>query len=157
MSAHLLALPPTSLRTRIAAEGATEVYDPLRRRFVALTPEEYVRQHFTAWLTGHLGYPPSHVANEVSLELNDTRRRCDTLVYDNHAEPLMIVEYKAPTVRIDQQVFDQIVRYNMVLRARYLTVSNGIHHYCCAIDYTSETYHFLPGVPDYHGALARYS
>lgn len=155
MKKPLLSLPPVQLKIALNAEGHPEVYDPLRRRFVALTPEEYVRQHFAAWLTGELHYPASHIANEVSLTLNGTRRRCDTLIYDNHGEPLMIVEYKAPTVTVDQGVFDQIVRYNMVLRARYLTVSNGLRHYCCAIDYTTSSYHFLPGIPNYEGALRR--
>lgn len=135
----------------------TEVFDPLRRKFVALTPEEFVRQHFAAWLVNGLGYPASHIANEVSLELNGTRRRCDTLVYDEKGDPMMIVEYKAPDISIDQKVFDQIVRYNMVFRARYLVVSNGLHHFCCAIDYGRDTYHFLPGIPDYQGALRQYT
>ena len=85
-----------NLRTRQGTNGNTEVYDPLRRRFVALTPEEFVRQHFAAWLAGSLGYPASLMANEVSLTLNNTRRRCDTLVFDTDGKPLMIVEYKAP-------------------------------------------------------------
>lgn len=151
-----LALSAIELKTRIAAAGYTEVYDPLRRRYVALTPEELVRQHFTAWLTEGLGYPASHIANEISLTLNNMRRRCDTLVYDADGNPLMIVEYKAPTINIDQRVFDQIVRYNMVLHARYLVVSNGLRHFCCAIDYANNTYHFLPGIPDYSGALRNY-
>ena len=157
MKGPALSLPPAKLRIELNAAGQPEVYDPLRRRFVALTPEEYVRQHFASWLTEGLGYPASHVANEVSLKLNGTRRRCDTLIYDRHGEPLMIVEYKAPTVAIDQNVFDQIVRYNMVLHARFLTVSNGLRHYCCAIDYNNDSYHFLPGVPDYNGALRQYT
>lgn len=144
-----LSLPQATLRTRPSADGGIEVYDPLRRRYVAMTPEELVRQHFTAWLTGELGYPASHIANEVTLTLNGTRRRCDTLVYDKAGEPLMIVEYKAPTVAVTQAVFDQIVRYNMVLRASYLCVSNGLRHYFCAIDYTDGTYRFLTDVPRY--------
>lgn len=152
-----LSLPPVNLRTRQGTNGNTDVYDPLRRRFVALTPEEFVRQHFAAWLAGSLGYPASLMANEVSLTLNNTRRRCDTLVFDTDGKPLMIVEYKAPNVSINQDVFDQIVRYNMVLHARYLVVSNGIRHYCCVMDYDAGTYHFLPGVPDYRGALRQYS
>lgn len=144
-----LSLPKVTLRTRTSPDGDTEVYDPLRRRYVALTPEELVRQHFAAWLTGELGYPASHIANEVTLTLNGTRRRCDTLVYDQAGQPLMIVEYKAPSVAVTQAVFDQIVRYNMVLRAAYLCVSNGLRHYCCAIDYASGSYRFLSNVPPY--------
>ena len=82
------------------------------------TPEEWVRQHFVAWLTGALGYPASLMANEVGLRLNGTLRRCDTIIYDRSLRPLVVVEYKAPSVTISQRVFDQIARYNLVLRAR---------------------------------------
>lgn len=116
---------------------------------MALTPEEYVRQHFCFWLTGELGYPQSMVSNEVSIKLNDTRRRCDTVVFRPDGSPFMIVEYKAPTVAVTQEVFDQIVRYNMALRSRFLTVSNGLCHYCCEIDYEKDTYRFLPSLPKY--------
>ena len=153
----ILALPSVELKTRTGETGNVEVYDPLRHRFVALTPEEFVRQHFAAWLIDYLNYPASHVANEVSLTLNDTMRRCDTLIFDDCGDPMMIVEYKAPNVTVNQKVFDQIVRYNMVLKARYLVVSNGLRHFCCAIDYASDSYQFLPGIPDYKGALRNYT
>lgn len=141
-----LNLPPLELRLRID-EKILKVFDPLRSKYVALTPEEYVRQHFTAWMTGSLGYPASLMKNEVSLRLNNTRRRCDTVVFRSDGSPVVIVEYKAPTVAITQDVFDQIARYNMVLRSRYLIVSNGLRHYCCEMDYDNETYAFLPNIP----------
>lgn len=144
-----LNLPKADLRIE-ADNGTLKVFDRLRKKYVALTPEEYVRQHFTSWLSNGLHYPEPLMANEASITLNDTRRRCDTVVFNPDGTPMMIVEYKAPTVRITQDVFDQIVRYNMVLRARYLVVSNGINHYCCRIDYEGDTYHFIPKVPDYH-------
>ena len=124
-----------------------KVFDPLRGKYVALTPEEYVRQHFTAWMTDSLGYPASLMDNEVSLRLNDTSRRCDTVVFRPDGTPSVIVEYKAPTVAITQDVFDQIARYNMVLRSHYLVVSNGLRHFCCEMDYEKETYRFLPRIP----------
>lgn len=130
-------------------DNILKVFDPLRAKYVALTPEEYVRQHFTAWLTGNLGYPKSLVSNEVSIKLNNTRRRCDTVVFRSDGSPLMIVEYKAPTVTINQEVFDQIARYNLVLRSRYLVVSNGLNHYCCEMQYDSNSYTFLPEIPEY--------
>ncbi len=130
-----------------------KVFDPLRSKYVALTPEEYVRQHFTAWMTDSLGYPASLMKNEVSLRLNDTRRRCDTVVFRSDGSPVVIVEYKAPTVAITQDVFDQIARYNMVLRSRYLIVSNGLRHYCCEMDYDNETYTFLPNIPMWSSEL----
>ncbi len=144
-----LNLPGADLRLRDTEAGKTEVYDPLRRKYVAMVPEEFVRQHFVNYLIKYLGYPASHVANEVSLTLNTTRRRCDTLVYNAAAQPLMIVEYKAPYVSIDQETFDQIVRYNMVLNAKYLVVSNGLRHFCCRIDYADRCYSFLPQIPSY--------
>lgn len=124
-----------------------KVFDPLRRKYVALTPEEYVRQHFTAWMTDSLGYPASLMNNEVSLKLNDTSRRCDTVVFRSDGTPAVIIEYKAPTVAITQNVFDQIARYNMVLQSRYLIVSNGLQHFCCEMDYENDTYRFLPQIP----------
>lgn len=135
---------------RIKREGDTlRVFDPLRKRYVILTPEENVRQHFVNWLTHYLHYPAGLMGNEISITLNDTKRRCDTVVFSRTGNPLMIIEYKAPNVPVTQDVFDQIVRYNMVLRAKYLVVSNGINHYCCVIDYAANSYHFIPRVPDY--------
>lgn len=131
-------------------DGVTRVYCPLRRRFVALTPEEWVRQQFVAHLTADLGYPSPLLANEVAITLNATSRRCDTVLYSPQGlRPQMIVEYKAPHIRITQKVFDQIVRYNSVLRVPYLIVSNGLTHYCCHIDYTTPRVTFLPTIPPY--------
>lgn len=143
-----LNLPPVDLRFRME-DDILKVFDPLRAKYVAMTPEEYVRQHFTAWLTSSLGYPKSLVSNEVSITLNNTHRRCDTVVFRSDGSPLMIVEYKAPAVAINQEVFDQIARYNIVLRSRYLVVSNGLNHYCCEMHYDSNSYTFLPEIPEY--------
>ena len=126
------------------------IFDPLRGKFVALTPEEWVRSHFTAWLTGSLGYPAALMANEVSLTLNGTARRCDTVLFNREGlTPRMIIEYKAPHIEITQKVFDQIARYNMVLRAPYLVVSNGLRHFCLAVDHSANTARFLPDLPPY--------
>ena len=125
------------------------ILDPIRRQYVALTPEEWVRQHFVHFLTGHKGYPWSLMANEVQLKLNSMSRRCDTVVYDRSLHPRVIIEYKAPTVNITQKVFEQICRYNMVLQVDYLIVSNGLAHYCCRIDYSTRSYSFLEEIPSY--------
>ena len=125
------------------------IFDPVRRKYVALTPEEWVRQHFVNYLITHKGYPKELLANEVPLKLNGTSKRCDSVAYNRFLAPLMIVEYKAPTIEITSAVFDQIVRYNMVLHVRYLAVSNGISHFCCKIDYENLTYSFLEGIPEY--------
>lgn len=145
-----LNLPKIELRTTLEGE-IVKVFDPLRRKYVALTPEEFVRQHFAAWLQSDLGYPSSMMANEVKVELNGTSKRCDTIVYGPDGKPWMIVEYKAPDIKISQSVFDQIVRYNMELMAKYLVVSNGIEHFCCVMDYDSDSYNFIPRIPGYPG------
>ncbi|MDE6267564.1 MAG: type I restriction enzyme HsdR N-terminal domain-containing protein [Muribaculaceae bacterium] len=145
-----LNLPPARLNIRRdERSGEVRVFDRLRRKWIVLTPEEWVRQHFTRMLIDRLGYPEGRMANEVSLTLNGTARRCDTVVFDSRCEPEVIVEYKAPTVPVTQAVFDQIVRYNMVMKARMLIVSNGINHYCCLIDYATHSYRFLPEIPAY--------
>ena len=145
-----LNLPAAQLQCKICDDGVRRVYDALRRKFVALTPEEWVRQHFVAYMTGELGYPAALMGNEVGITLNGTSRRCDTVLFSrNGLVPLMIVEYKAPHIEITQRVFDQIVRYNTVLHARWLVVSNGMRHFCCEIDYEKRGVRFLPNVPRY--------
>ena len=131
-------------------DGKHIIFDPVRRKFVALTPEEWVRQHFVNYLITNKGYPKELLANEVPLKLNGTSKRCDTVAYNRFLTPLMIVEYKAPHIEITSSVFDQIVRSNMVLHVRYLAVSNGISHFCCKIDYENLTYSFLEGIPEYN-------
>lgn len=125
------------------------IMDMLRHKYVELTPEEYVRQRFVLWLVTDMHYPVSLMNNEVGVNVGGVRRRCDTLVFNRDGSHFMIVEYKAPEVRITQEVFDQIARYNMTLRARYLVVSNGLQHYCCSMDYENASYHFIPAIPDY--------
>lgn len=143
-----LNIPLSELRLK-SENGEIKVYDPARDKFVSLTPEEFVRQHFVEWLIRDYGYPRSLIANEAAVKVNDTKKRCDTIVFNRQGDPLMIVEYKAPGVNINQDTFDQIVRYNMALRARYLVVSNGLRHYCCVIDYKNNTYNFIPQIPHY--------
>ncbi len=133
----------------ITKNGRNLIFDSLRRKYVALTPEEWVRQHFVHFLLSCKGYPSALMANEVQVRLNSTRKRCDTVLYRRDLTARMIMEYKAPDVEITQAVFDQITRYNMALNVDYLVVSNGIQHYCCRLDYTDLSYRFLPDVPDY--------
>lgn len=126
-------------------DDTVRVFDPLRRKWLVLTPEEWVRQHFVNYLTACLGYPAARMANEVSLRLNGTLRRCDTIVYTRSLAPACIVEYKRPSVDITRRVFDQIARYNSVLGAPYLIVSNGLRHFCCRFD--GDSYTFLASLP----------
>ncbi len=126
-----------------------EIYDPLRRKYVALTPEEWVRQHFVNWLISDKEYPTSLMANEAGIKLNSLTRRCDTVVYNPYLDPLMIIEYKESNISITQDVFDQVVRYNTVLKVQYIIVSNGVNHYCCKMNYDKQSYDFLTDIPNY--------
>ena len=135
---------------KIANEnGHQTIFDVLRRKYVALTPEEWVRQHFVHYLIEHKGYPQALMANEIQLAIGNKKLRCDSVLYDRLLRPRMIIEYKAPTVSITQKVFDQITIYNMLLHVDYLVVSNGIKHYCCRMDYENQKYLFLEDIPDY--------
>ena len=125
------------------------VFDFLRKRFVALTSEEWVRQQFTHFLVEHKGYPAMFIGNEITLSVGRLSHRCDSVVFNKSAEPVMIIEYKAPTVKITQKVFEQICSYNIALHAPYLTVSNGLQSYCCRIDKEANTYEFLKDIPAY--------
>lgn len=133
----------------ILREGKRMIFDPVRNKFVALTPEEWVRQHFVQYLISEKGFPKERIGNEIAVKLNHTSKRCDTVVYNRFLAPLMIVEYKAPTVTISSAVFGQIARYNMVLQVKYLIVSNGLSHFCCKIDYETQSYAFLQTIPGY--------
>jgi hypothetical protein len=132
--------------------GKREIFDFLRRRYVALTPEEWVRQHFVHFLVEHKGYPKGLLANELELRIGEKRLRCDTVLYDQTLHPRMIIEYKAPDISITQRVFNQISAYNMLLHVDYLVVSNGMKHYCCRMDYARHSYEFLAEIPD-HASL----
>ena len=145
-----LNLPPFEVRLRAASatSGDAEIFDPLRAKWVALTPEELVRQHFVNLLTAHYGYAVHRLAKEVGITLEGTSRRCDTVVYDNSLQPLMIIEYKAPHIPLSQKVLDQVARYNMVLGAKYLVLSNGID--TRAVRLTPPTYEFLTEFPTYN-------
>ncbi|AVM56880.1 hypothetical protein C3V43_03250 [Bacteroides heparinolyticus] len=144
----VLNLPPFDIKIAVK-DGKNTVFDVIRRRYVALTPEEWVRQHFVHFLLEHKGYPQALMANEVQVQLNGTKKRCDTVLYRRDLTARMIVEYKAPDIAITQKVFDQITRYNIVLKVDYLIVTNGLQHYCCRMDYERGSYNFLQDIPDY--------
>jgi len=144
-----LNLPPFEANIK-KMNGMVKILDVLRHKFVALTPEEWVRQHFVHFLIERKGYSPTLMANEVAVTLNGMSRRCDTVVYRQEGlKPLMIVEYKRPDVDITQKVFNQICRYNMVLEVEYLVVSNGLKHYCCKVNLQDGIYTFLKDIPAY--------
>ena len=143
-----LKLPPCSLRIK-EEQGTRLIYDPLRRKYVALTPEEWVRQHFVNYLTGWLGYPPGLIRIEGSFRLNSMLRRADILVHDRAGEPALIVECKAPEVKITQEVFDQVINYNFSYGVGYLVVTNGITHFAGKIDIAGRSFILLDHIPDY--------
>lgn len=143
-----LNLPPYEIKIQ-EKDNKRVIFDVLRRKYVALTPEEWVRQHFIHYLVNHKHYPAGLLANEIELKIGEKRLRCDTVLYDRTLQPRMIIEYKAPTVTLNQKVFDQVFTYNILLRVDYLIISNGMHHICCRIDKENHQYAFLEDIPDY--------
>ena len=131
-------------------DGKNIIFDDLRRRYVNLSPEEWVRQHFIHFLISYKGYPKNLMVNEVTLKLNNMLRRCDTVLYNKDLTPIMIIEYKAPNVKLSQKIFTQISTYNLILKVDYLIVSNGLNHYICKMNYESQSYTFLPDIPNYN-------
>lgn len=125
------------------------IYDALRGRYVRLTPEEWVRQHFIRHLVQDLGYPRALIAVEMAFTYQRMPRRADIVVHDRQGRPLLMVECKAPGVTIGQQTFDQVARYNRVVQAKYLVVTNGHVHYACVLDPARNTYRFLDALPRY--------
>jgi len=141
-----LNLPDYDFRQK-EEEGRYFIFDPYRKKYVALTPEEWVRQNFARYLSEEMGYPASVMMTEVALKLNGMTQRCDILVYGKMGNPLLLVECKAPDVKITGDTFDQAARYNMVLSAPWLLVTNGIQHYCCYVDFTNNKVEFRDKIP----------
>ncbi|MCR5496537.1 MAG: type I restriction enzyme HsdR N-terminal domain-containing protein [Paludibacteraceae bacterium] len=143
-----LNLPKYSFNVKKKSDGFC-IFDRCRNKFVALTPEEWVRQNMVEYLIQVKKFPPARIGNEVTVLINGMRKRSDTVIYDKDMSPRIIVEYKAPTVRITPKVFDQIANYNFALNVDYLIVSNGLDHYCCKMNKEGEKYSFLRDIPDY--------
>ncbi len=143
-----LNLPPISLKYK--TENSKQlVFDIIRKKYVALTPEEWVRQNLVHYLMNHLGYPLGLIAVETVVKINTLNQRADVVVYNRKGEPVMIVECKAPTVKIDNSVFDQAARYNLSLGVNYLLVTNGIKHYCAQLNMEQKSYKMLKSIPGY--------
>ncbi len=143
-----LNLPQAKLKVRRKGENI-EVFDIFRRKWVRLADEEFIRQNFLHWLINERKYPASRIRTEVYINDEGNIRRCDALVYDKNLQPLMILEFKSPTVKITQETFDQIGLYNIELRVKYLIVSNGLSHYCCKIDFINKRIEVLSDIPNY--------
>ena len=130
-------------------ENKTLIFDNLRKKYMVLTPEEWVRQHFVQFLIEEKKYPASLIAIEKQVLVNNLKKRSDILVFNKDGNPEIIVECKAPKIKITQATFDQIARYNSKLRANFLVVTNGLTHFYCKMDFEKETYLFLKEIPDY--------
>ena len=131
----------------------TQIFDAVRKKYVALTPEEWVRQHIIAFLIAEKQFPASLIAVEVSLNRGSKKQRGDVVVYTNDGKPRMKIECKAPEVKITQDVFFQIARYNAPLKMNYLVVTNGITHFCCKMDYKSGEHIFIKEIPIYDSLI----
>jgi len=139
-----------SYNFNIKLEGQRKlIFDSIRKKYVVLTPEEWVRQNFISYLVEMKNYPKGLIAVEKKVDVNRMPQRSDIVLYNNKAIPVMIVECKAPDVKISQKTFNQIARYNMNLQVPYLVVTNGLSHYCCQIDYERNSFKFIPDIPDY--------
>ena len=143
-----LNLPQVPFRIK-SKENKLFIFDPNRKKQVLLTEEEWVRQHFIEYLVRLKKYPRSLIAVEKQCKVEGLIKRTDVLVFDRTGQIQIIVECKAPGIRIDQAVFDQIARYNLALKAKFLAVTNGMEHFYCEMDHEEESYRFLPDLPEY--------
>jgi len=142
-----LNLPVYSFKTK-EEKGKSYIFDEIRKKYLQLTPEEWVRQHFVKYLIQEKNYPASLIVLEKGLKLNELSKRADVLIYKD-SSPILLVECKAPEVKITQSTFDQIARYNLTFKVPFLIVTNGMSHYCCQIDFENNSYKFLEEIPDF--------
>jgi hypothetical protein len=143
-----LSFPQYSFKIR-HQHDVGEIFDSVRRKYVRLTPEEWVRQHIVMYLVHEKKFPVSRLSVEHALKYNQLSRRADIVFFGKYGQPLLVTECKAPEIKINQQVFDQVVRYNYVLKVKYIMVSNGIQNYCCEVDYEKQKCNFLNDIPEY--------
>lgn len=146
-----LNFPPIDAQIRVQ-NGKQFIYDIIRKKYIALTPEEWVRQHLVHFLINERQCPKGLIAVERGLKHNGLQRRFDVVVYSRNLTPWLIVECKAPQVAITQQTFDQIARYNMSLQVPYLLVTNGLQHFCCEIDYLQRSFSYLQDMPFFYSS-----
>lgn len=131
------------------SENKVSIFDEIRKKFILLTPEEWVRQHVVQFLLQDKKYPKSYINVEKLIKINNLSKRYDGVVFEPNGEIFLLIECKAPEVPISQQTFDQIALYNLVLKAKYLMVTNGLNHYFCQMDFENEKYVFLKELPEY--------
>ena len=143
---YKLNLPEYPIKRR-SFNGQSQIFDEIRRKYVALTHEEWVRQHFVTYLINDRKFPKGLIAVEYSLEINKVNHRADVVAFNNQSKPLVVVECKAPDVPINQQVIQQISRYNILLKAPLLILTNGLVHFCVRIDFERGTTSTLESIP----------
>jgi type I site-specific restriction endonuclease len=143
-----LNLPACDFKIKMDDEGKTVIYDDIRRKYVRLTPEEWVRQHLVQYLINDRGFPAAYTVIESGFKYAGTPVRADIIMYDRTGQPIMMVECKAPEIHLKETVFEQLARYNTIIDARYLLASNGKVHYCCE-HRQKGGYVFLPEVPNF--------
>jgi hypothetical protein len=144
-----LNLPSYSFRITKNQEDRLLIFDPLRKKDIPLTPEEWVRQNILQFLIEERGFPKSLISVEAGLKVNLFLRRYDALIYSREGQPLMLIECKATSVAVNQGTFDQITIYNRSFKCPYLLVTNGLKHYCCKLDENEKKYIFLENIPAY--------
>jgi hypothetical protein len=132
------------------SENKVSIFDTIRKKFIILQPEEWVRQHCVQYLINNKGYPKSLINIEKELKINALKKRYDIVVYNRDGSIHLIVECKGPKININQDTFDQIALYNLKLNATYLMLTNGLNHYYCQMDFKNERYQFLENIPDYN-------
>jgi hypothetical protein len=142
----LLNLPVYQFKTKQEGER-TYIFDTIRKKYLVLTPEEWVRQNFIQYLINEKQFPKSLIVIETGLKYNQLQKRLDVLVYDKQGAPHLIIECKAPEVKITQDVFDQVARYNFIFKAKYLVVTNGLQHFCCEMNYTDNSFQYIEQIP----------
>ena len=130
-------------------ENKVSIFDEIRKKFIILTPEEWVRQHVVQFLLEEKKYPKSLINVEKVLKINGLRKRYDVVVFNSDGSIFILIECKAPEIKITQATFDQIARYNMTMNAQFLMVTNGLNHYYCTMDFENEKYEFLRSIPEY--------
>ncbi|MHC2992594.1 restriction endonuclease EcoRI subunit R [Pontibacter sp. HJ8] len=149
---EMLNLPPFAYKIKQSGTNSV-IFDALRRKYVPLTPEEWVRQHFMHYLTGALRYPRSLISIERGTTYNKLQKRTDMCVYDQRGKPHLLVECKAAHVPITQEVVKQVSVYNQVLQARYVVITNGLEHYCWEVDFESRRFQPLQEIPVFQTLL----
>jgi len=143
-----LNLPEYSIKLK-EERGKHKIFDAIRKKYLVLTPEEWVRQNFIQYLIRDKEVPASLIAIELGLKLNELQKRADIVLYDKQGKPIVLIECKAPKVKLSQDTFEQVARYNTAFKVPYLIITNGINHYCAQINFTENSFDFLKDIPNY--------